>query len=45
MPLLAEGLPLESVAHRVGYASASSFVSAFHRTIGVTPREYFPVRR
>ncbi|WP_319667807.1 AraC family transcriptional regulator [Streptomyces ipomoeae] len=45
MPLLAEGLPLESVAHRVGYASASSFVAAFRRIIGVTPREYFPVHR
>ena len=45
MPLLAEGLPIESVAHRVGYASASSFVGAFHRIVGVTPRQYFPVRR
>ncbi|WP_319023106.1 AraC family transcriptional regulator [Streptomyces phaeolivaceus] len=43
MPLLAEGLPLDSVAHRVGYASASSFVAAFHRVVGVTPRQYFPV--
>lgn len=45
MPLLAEGLPIEAVAQRVGYASASSFVEAFHRIVGVTPRQYFPVRR
>ncbi|WP_406435816.1 helix-turn-helix transcriptional regulator [Streptomyces sp. NBC_00631] len=42
MPLLATGLPLEAVAHRVGYASASSFAAAFHRLVGVTPRAYFP---
>lgn len=45
MPLLAEGLPLEAIAPRVGYASASSFVAAFHRVIGVTPRQYFPLHR
>ncbi|MCX4908797.1 helix-turn-helix transcriptional regulator [Streptomyces sp. NBC_00878] len=44
MPYLAEGLPIESVARRVGYASASSFVAAFHRVVGLTPRQYFPVR-
>ncbi|MFJ2769637.1 AraC family transcriptional regulator [Streptomyces sp. NPDC087300] len=44
MPLLAEGLPVEAVARRVGYASASSFVAAFHRVVGLTPRQYFPVR-
>lgn len=42
MPLLAEGRTVESVARRVGYASASSFVAAFHRTLGLTPRQYFP---
>lgn len=42
LPFLAEGLPVESVARRVGYASASSFTSAFHRVVGVTPRQYFP---
>lgn len=45
MPLLAEGLPLEAVAHRVGYASASSFAAAFHHVVGLTPRAYFPVRQ
>ncbi|MFD5697346.1 helix-turn-helix domain-containing protein [Streptomyces lasiicapitis] len=43
MPLLADGLTVEAVARRVGYASASSFVAAFHRVVGVTPRQYFPV--
>ncbi|MFG3287401.1 AraC family transcriptional regulator [Streptomyces sp. NPDC048179] len=42
MPHLAAGLPLEAVARRVGYASASSFAAAFHRVVGVTPRAYFP---
>jgi len=45
MPYLAEGLPIEAVARRVGYATASSFVAAFHRIVGLTPREYFPVGR
>jgi AraC-like DNA-binding protein len=44
MPHLAAGLPIESVARRVGYATASSFTAAFHRLVGVTPRQYFPVR-
>ncbi|MFF3642262.1 helix-turn-helix domain-containing protein [Streptomyces sp. NPDC002564] len=44
MPVLAEGLPLDAVARRVGYASASSFAAAFHRTVGLTPRQYFPLR-
>ncbi|MES5821234.1 helix-turn-helix transcriptional regulator [Streptomyces sp. RG80] len=43
MPHLAAGLPVEPVARRVGYASASSFTAAFHRVVGVTPRQYFPV--
>ncbi|MCT2593069.1 helix-turn-helix transcriptional regulator [Streptomyces sp. N2-109] len=41
MLLLADGLTVEAVARRVGYASASSFVAAFHRTVGLTPRQYF----
>ncbi|MCT9076874.1 AraC family transcriptional regulator [Streptomyces fulvoviolaceus] len=43
MPHLAAGLPIEAVAHRVGYATASSFTAAFHRLVGVTPRQYFPL--
>ncbi|GLF96994.1 helix-turn-helix transcriptional regulator [Streptomyces yaizuensis] len=42
MPLLASDLPIEAVARRVGYGSASSFVAAFHRIVGLTPRQYFP---
>ncbi|GHE84696.1 AraC family transcriptional regulator [Streptomyces longispororuber] len=47
VPLLAGGLTVEAVARRVGYASASSFVAAFHRVVGVTPRQYVsePPRR
>ncbi|MGW5862261.1 AraC family transcriptional regulator [Streptomyces sp. NPDC055239] len=44
MPMLATGMTTEAVATRVGYASASSFVAAFHRIVGLTPRQYFPVR-
>jgi AraC-like DNA-binding protein/quercetin dioxygenase-like cupin family protein len=43
MPLLAEGMTVEAVARRVGYGSASSFVAAFRRVVGVTPRQYFPI--
>ncbi|MFI1016822.1 AraC family transcriptional regulator [Streptomyces sp. NPDC020965] len=43
MPLLAGELPIEAVARRVGYGSASSFVAAFHRIVGLTPRQYFPM--
>lgn len=42
MPLLADGMTVESVAHRVGYGTGSAFVAAFRRTVGVTPRRYFP---
>lgn len=42
MGLLAEARTVESVARRVGYASVSSFVAAFHRTLDVTPRQHFP---
>ena len=41
LPLLAQGTPLETVAHRVGYSSASAFVAAFRRAVGVTPGAYF----
>ncbi|WP_405537728.1 helix-turn-helix transcriptional regulator [Streptomyces sp. NBC_00075] len=44
MPLLERGLTVEVVAGRVGYGSASSFVAAFRRITGITPRQYFPVR-
>ena len=41
LPLLADGLPVTAVAHRVGYGSASAFVAAFRRAVGVTPASYF----
>ena len=41
LPLLAQGMPVETVAHRVGYGSASAFVAAFRRAVGVTPGAYF----
>ena len=37
MVLLAEGLPVTTVAHRSGWASASAFIDAFRRTFGHTP--------
>lgn len=40
LPLLAAGLPAEAVARRVGYATASAFVAAFRRAVGVPPGEY-----
>jgi AraC-like DNA-binding protein len=40
LPLLAAGLPIESVARRVGYSSPSAFTAAFRRTVGVPPRAY-----
>lgn len=41
MPLLAEGRSVESAAHRVGYASASAFIAAFRRAVGLTPGQFF----
>ena len=37
VPLLAEGQKLDRVAHAVGYASASSFASAWRAAFGTTP--------
>lgn len=42
--LLARGMPIAGVARRVGYRSASAFVAAFHRSVGVPPGEYFGTR-
>jgi AraC-like DNA-binding protein len=41
LPLLAAGIPVTTVAHRVGYGSASAFVAAFRRAVGVPPARYF----
>ncbi|MBX3359067.1 MAG: helix-turn-helix domain-containing protein [Phycisphaeraceae bacterium] len=39
--LLGDGMPVTSVAHRVGYASPSAFVAAFRRALGRSPARYF----
>jgi AraC-like DNA-binding protein/quercetin dioxygenase-like cupin family protein len=41
LPALAGGMSVTHVAHEVGYASASAFVAAFKRTVGVSPGAYF----
>ncbi len=41
LPLLAGGLPVARIAERVGYRSASAYVAAFHRAVGVSPGRYF----
>ena len=41
LALLAAGTPVGATAHRVGYATASAFVAAFRREVGVTPADYF----
>jgi len=41
LPLLGAGLGVGAVAARVGYATPSAFVAAFHREIGTTPAQYF----
>jgi AraC-like DNA-binding protein len=43
LPLLASGHPLQRVAGDVGYDSASAFVAAFHREVGLTPAAYFQI--
>lgn len=40
LPLLVQDLPVEVVAHRVGYASAPSFGAAFRRTTGHSPAAF-----
>ncbi|MQA08077.1 MAG: helix-turn-helix domain-containing protein [Pseudonocardiaceae bacterium] len=41
LPLLADGMPMDGVARRVGYSSSSAFVAAFRRAVGVPPGQYF----
>ncbi|AYF79435.1 AraC family transcriptional regulator [Nocardia yunnanensis] len=41
LPLLAAGLPVARIAGRVGYATPSAYVAAFHREVGVSPARYF----
>ncbi|MEU5949652.1 AraC family transcriptional regulator [Micromonospora sp. NPDC047465] len=35
--LLADDMPVTTVAHRCGWSSASAFIDAFRRTFGHTP--------
>ncbi|MEU0571823.1 helix-turn-helix transcriptional regulator [Nonomuraea sp. NPDC005983] len=39
--LLADGLPVTTVAHRCGWATASAFIDVFRRTLGYTPGRAF----
>ena len=39
--LLGEGVPVTTVALRVGYRSPSAFIAAFRSSLGKTPAEYF----
>jgi AraC-like DNA-binding protein len=41
LPYLAEGQAVGRVAPRVGFATPSAFVAAFHRETGLTPGGYF----
>ncbi|MGH7609060.1 MAG: AraC family transcriptional regulator [Candidatus Dormibacteria bacterium] len=41
LPALAAGEPVSRVAEVVGYETTSSFVAAFRRQTGLTPRSYF----
>ncbi|MFE3228724.1 AraC family transcriptional regulator [Nocardia sp. NPDC059228] len=41
LPLLASGLPVARIATRVGYATPSAYIAAFHREVGVSPARYF----
>ncbi|WP_234422387.1 helix-turn-helix domain-containing protein, partial [Streptomyces sp. NRRL F-6674] len=38
--LLAQGHPVNLVAHRSGYATTSAFCAAFRRVTGASPTEY-----
>jgi transcriptional regulator GlxA family with amidase domain len=35
--MLADGLPVTTVAHRCGWSSASAFIDVFRRSFGYTP--------
>lgn len=40
IPMLTEGTSVTSVAYRVGYSSASSFIAAFRSELDAPPREF-----
>lgn len=39
--MLAEGVPISTVAMDLGYESPSAFSAMFRRALGVAPSEYF----
>jgi AraC-like DNA-binding protein len=41
LSLLATGMPVGVIAHRVGYRTPSAFVAAFRQALGVPPGSYF----
>lgn len=41
LQLLAEDVPVNSVAQRCGYESASAFIGLFRKNFGITPSRYF----
>jgi AraC-like DNA-binding protein/quercetin dioxygenase-like cupin family protein len=41
LPMLAQGVPVATVAHRVGYATPSAFGAAFRSGLGVSPAAFF----
>lgn len=43
--LLGDGMPVGTVARRVGYATASAFSAAFHRRMGRPPHHFHPAHR
>lgn len=42
LAMLADQVPVQEVAGRVGYASAASYIAAFRRQFGHTPASHFP---
>ncbi|WOF24104.1 AraC family transcriptional regulator [Microbacterium betulae] len=40
---LGEGMPVGTVARRVGYSTIAAFSTAFHRVLGRPPHEFHPV--
>lgn len=40
LALLAAGVPVEQIAHDVGYSTASAFIVAFRNQIGISPGAY-----
>lgn len=44
LELLADGLPVASVADSLGYASTSAFIAMFRRSFGHSPARYFGQR-